>query len=524
MANTVIFTTDPSKFTKLEALYVVEKDPPGFIAGRDISRPLFITKTLRGPLTPQLITSAARAVEVYGPRDLLSGEGPVANELWRALVGKQFGPFYVLRAAAAAAATSSINAETGIDGAGTEVLKIAATSPGIWGRSVKWKIEAATDGDANHFNLRVRFLGDEVAYENLNISSTSDNLAAVVGEDVGNWVVLTKLAAGRPNNSSTVTQVDFVAARDTDGFVFLQDIGAAYTGVDGADGTLAASDYTALLDDASAVQGASIVLAPESLEDTCTAGAQATFNTAIVAQAALTYDRIFLTWSGKTTQSASTEITNLDAQITTKSDRIVWCFNAGKVLDPATALKMYSGPHVFLASILNQNDVDIHPGSSQTAPQLAGIVELQNETITNGDLETLRAAGISTLEKLPDQFQFRSGVVTLKTAGKTEITRRRMADFLQLSASDRLKDFVKDRGTVENRAQIKGELTAFSQELKDLPRIVENYSVDQEGVNTAAMRARGVEKIAWRVNLIDHMLAIVLETEIGTGVVIESQA
>ncbi len=524
MSTDVIFTTDPSKFTKLEALYVVERDPPGFIEGRDLSRVLFFGKTLRGPLSTQLITSKARFLEVYGGRDLLGGSGAIANEVWRALLNKKFGAIYVRRVAAAAAATSSFNAETALDGTGTEVLKIAATSPGLWGTYVKWKISDATDGDVNKFNLTVRYLGEEVIYENLDVSSTNDNLSVVIGDDIANWVVCTKLAAGRPANSLSITQVDFVAARDTSGFVFLKDIGGSYTGVDGADGTLAASDYTGVLSEVTAVQGPSVVVCPESLEDVVTAGAQATLNTAIVAKALTVSDRIFLVWSGKYTQTAAQEITLLDAQITTKTDRIVWCYNAAKTIDPEMAVKVDQGPHVWMASILSQTDVDIHPGSAQASQFLAGISELRFEGIENADLELLRAAGISTLERLPDRFQFRSGVVTLKTSGKTEITRRRMTDFIQLSASDRLRNFVKDKGTTENRAQINAELTTFLQELKDARRIVEDYQIDQDSVNNATMRGRGVEKIFCAVDLIDHMLSIVLETLIGSGVVIESSA
>lgn len=524
MSTDVIFTSDPSKFTKLEALYVVERDPPGFIEGRDLSRVLMFGKCLRGPLSTQLITSKSRFLQVYGGRDLLGGSGSIANEVWRALLNKKFGAIYVRRVCAAAAATSSFNAETGLDGAGTEVLKISATSPGLWGTYVQWKITDATDGDSNRFNLTVRYLGDEIIYENLDISSTNDNTAVVLGDDIANWVVLTKLAAGRPANSASITQVDFVAARDSNNFVYLKDIGAAYTGTDGTDGSLAASDYTGVLSEVTAVQGPSVVLCPDSLEDTVGSSNQATLNTAIVAKALTVSDRIFLVWSGKTDRTAAQEIVLLDAQITTKTDRIVWCYNAAKTIDPEMGVKVFSGPHVWLASILSQTDVDIHPGSSQASQFLSGIAQLAFEGLENSDLELLRAAGISTLERLPDRFQFRSGVVTLKTAGKTEITRRRMADFIQLSASDRLRNFVKDKGIPENRAQIFAELAGFLQELKDAKRIVEDFSIDQDSVNTHAMRARGVEKIFTAVDLIDHMLSIVLETQIGSGVVIESSA
>ena len=210
-----------------------------------------------------------------------------------------------------------------------------------------------------------------------------------------------------------------------------------------------------------------------------------------------------------------------EAQITTPSDRIVWCYNAAKTLDPETGLKVDQGPHVWMASILSQNDVDIHPGARETTQQTAGISELNNEALTRADLILLRDAGISALEKLPDGFLFRSGVTTTLESGLTEITRRRSADFLQLSASDRLKTHVKAKNTIERRALMAGELTAFSDELRDQSRIIEEFAVEQESVNTQAQRGQGIEKLLWRVRLIGHILHLVLETEIGTGVTIE---
>ena len=66
-----------------------------------------------------------------------------------------------------------------------------------------------------------------------------------------------------------------------------------------------------------------------------------------------------------------------------------------------------------------------------------------------------------------------------------------------------------------------GELVAFSADLKDQSRIVEDFEVDSESVNTPNQRAQGEEHLLWRVRLIGHILALVLETEIATGTLIE---
>jgi hypothetical protein len=67
-----------------------------------------------------------------------------------------------------------------------------------------------------------------------------------------------------------------------------------------------------------------------------------------------------------------------------------------------------------------------------------------------------------------------------------------------------------------------GILQAFLGDLQGNERIVEQFSIDLEKLNTPTQRAQGIEKILMRVKLIGHMLELVLETEIGTSVVISS--
>lgn len=520
----VYFTTNPAEFTQLEGLYVSERNPPGFIRGRNLSTVGLFGKTVRGPLTPKTITSAARFLEVYGGRDYADG-GVLQNELWRGLINKAFGTLVVLRVAAADAVKASLNVETGIDGTGTEVATITASSVGLWGNSVEVLVEDATDADANHWNLRVRYRGVETLYENLNTSNgTSDQSAVdeIIGDDDGRLIDITVLAAGRPANFTTITEADWEAKDTADDYMALGTTLTAYTTVAGSDGTVANGDYTAAVTTMANVDGPSVVCCPDLLETVVGAGAAAAVTGQYVTEAANVHDRVFLTWSGDVGVTVATEVASVAADVTTRSDRIIWVFNPPKTLDPETGLKITTSPVEWLASVLSQNDVDIHPGSVAAAAGLAGISELDNESFTRADLISLKDAGICALEKLPGLFTFRSGVTTDLTSGKTQITRRRSADFLQLSASDRLRFYVKAKNTLEARASMVGELTAFSQGLRDRGRIVEEFEILQAEVNTAADRAQGIERLLWRVRLIGHVLFLVLETEIGTGTVIEA--
>jgi len=515
MAQDVYFTSNPAEFTQVEGLYVVEKDPPGFIQGADLGATGIAGICVRGPSTVQWISSTARFLEVYGGRDRGSG-GALVGEVWRSLLNKRFGSLYIRRVIATDADTGHVHVEEGVDGAGTEVLKVAASSPGDWAADVGWKVEDASDGDANHFNLVVRYLGETVTYENLNIKTASDdNLAEVIGDDVANWVTVTKLADGRPANNSTVTETDFVAARDADDFVQIAAIGAAYTTNVGDDGTAVSADYISAITDLAYTPGPYCCFVAGASVD------QNALNGTLVTLAPLVADKAFLTWSGTHGQVVATESANKGTDITTASGRIWWCFNSAYTLDPETGLEIQVPPHEWMAGICSQTDVDVHPGDRANAQYCAGIRRLANETLTRADLVALRAAGISTLEKLPDgAFLFRSAVVTDTTTGKTEIARRRSADYLILSASDRLRYYVKSKNTLENRAQMAGELVAFSNALKDASRIIEDFAIDQS-MNTDASRGQGIEKIRWDVRLIGHMLHLILESTIGTTVTIE---
>lgn len=495
----VHFTSNPADYTQLEELSITERQPAAFIRGADLSVVGIFTKTTRGPLTPQIITSIPQALSYYGPRQAATG-GALYNELYKCLLGKPFGTIVVRRVAAAAATAATLSLSS--------VLQIDASSVGIWGNAVTAAVENASDGTSTKFNLRIKFQTEQVLFENLNINTAGDNnLASVVGDDYGRLVTLTKLANGRPVNVGDTSLAT------------------------GSDGTLAATDYTAALADLAAFNGISVVICPESLEDTVTAGAQATLNAAIVTAAANAFDREFFTWDGIPGNSASQTMTALNTQITTRSDRIEWCYNAAKVIDSATGLKVECGAHTFLASIRSQNDVDVHCGSQAAKKQLAGIVELRNTTLTRADLVLLRAKGVSTLVTdtsfgglgtTSEGFSFQSVVTTDLTPGKTEYTRRVMADFVLQSLADRLRFFVKEKNTAEKRGQMLGEIIAFLSDLKSKGRVVEDFAVIP--ASTPADRGQGIEQIELQVDLIDHVLHLVLVADIGTATVIEKAA
>lgn len=485
------FTSNPAEFTQLEGVYINERPPPGFVQAADISLVGFAGQCVRGPTEPLLITSTARFEEVYGARDYGAG-GPLVGRVWEALINKPFGAIVVRRVVAADAAAGTADLS---DAVPTAIVNVEASSVGAWSLASNGgptvSVEEASDGDADHWNLRVSYQGQEWLFENLDTFGTNDNLADVISDDAAVPVRVTKAAPGRP--------------------VDVADVALA----GGADGALAATDYDAALDDLAYFAGVGIVLVPEATPD------QSATNGKLVSLAAQVHDRMFLAWSGVFDNNPAAEIAAITADITTRSDRIVWAYNAPKNRDPDTGQKITTAPHVWLASILQSFDVDVHPGSYETRTALAGITELTRSSFTREDLKALRAAGISTLERIDGGFLFRSVVTTSLEPAKREAVVRRMRDYLQLSAGRRLQGYVKAKSTRVRRAAMAAEIIAFSDEHKADERVVEDYEVRQD-LNTPSSRARGIEKILWRVRLIGHMLFIVLETDIGTGVTIST--
>jgi hypothetical protein len=318
----------------------------------------------------------------------------------------------------------------------------------------------------------------------------------VIGDDLANVVVVTKLADGRPVNAAAAAMAS------------------------GTDGTIAATDFNTPLSDMTAEPETGVVLVPQAYVTA------ATVNGYIVTQSANVSDRLFLTWSSDHTNTANDEVTDIAAQITTRSDRIVWCYNSPWTNDPELGIKIQTPPHVWMASILSQTDVDVNPGSAQCGPLLTGIARLYNPNLSRGDLKSLKNAGVS------DAGEAAGRVPVPHRASPPSLTRGQDPDHpppcpatsCSCRRPSRLRFYVKAINTPANRGAMIGELVAFSSELRSKGRIVQDFAIDSESVNTEAQRAEDIEQILWRVKLIGHMNSIVLQTEIGTDVTITEAA
>lgn len=484
-----MFTNNDSEIGRLEQLYIRERRSPGLVRGVFLGVVCVVAECLRGPVeTPIEITSRERLIDVFGGRDLTGG-GPILSRLWTFFLNKRFGKIVVVRVKATGAAASTLNLS---DANPTVIARVDAASVGAWGNLVTVAVQNATDGVNNHWNLVVKYLGKTVVIRNLDTTANHDNTLARIPFDESNWITLTKVADGRPANSGDTALAN------------------------GADGTPVDADYTGTgkaLEIAAAAQGAGIVTVAERFSNA--------IKTKMYSLSATTFDRLWIMGAADETVNKSTAITDV---ANFRSDRVIYAFNHAQTLDGDSAQNVYTHPAGWMASILANTDVDIHPGDSDNTVLTQAITALAFKGLQREDYISLREAGIAALER-DDGYSFVSGVTTSLDDGLTQITRRRMADYILLSLTTSLKKSVKKKNTQTRRATNGGIVKSFLEPLKKAERVVEDYEVpDPDSVNTQQSRAAGNERLVIRVSLIKHILSLILDAEIGTDTVIIRQA
>jgi hypothetical protein len=178
-----------------------------------------------------------------------------------------------------------------------------------------------------------------------------------------------------------------------------------------------------------------------------------------------------------------------------------------------------------LASINCQIPPEDNPGQQTNLIDLFFEVEQTPTPLNETSYVALRAAGICAprVDRVSGTI-FQSGITTsLEAALKTQ-ARRKMADFIQDSLSDRLISFGKKPSTQENRDAIRAIVDQFLSELRSasnpaLQRI-EDYSVDETSGNTPDTLARGIFVIILKVRTLASLDFMVLQTEIGEAVTV----
>ena len=186
----------------------------------------------------------------------------------------------------------------------------------------------------------------------------------------------------------------------------------------------------------------------------------------------------------------------------------------------------------WVASVLSLLPPERNPaqGLPPATTALAGIRGISSglaDTLTQSSYKTMRAQGIIGLRLDRNVGPvLQSGITTSLTSGQKNIARRRMADFLQDSISQRLNGFAKLPLTQQLKDGMVSEVTAFLSGLlsenNPAAQRIAAFSVDDQSGNTPELEALGVFVLVVRVRTLASADFIVLQTEVGEGVTVSA--
>jgi hypothetical protein len=483
----------------------------------------FVGECVRGPANKLVYCPTIdRFLDVFGGRDYGINGGTLRGKVWWALQGKRFGKFYVVRTIASDATTSSYNAETAAGGGGTEVLHIAARSPGLHGQDIKVKVVNASNGVTTSFNLSVKLYDRTWLFENISINGTDDNTAVVVGSDDATPIVLTKLAGGRPINNAANTD-----GADANGYIPLGATIASYTTVAGSDGTIADADFTGTGKTMETLHAA------RGIDSKLVAGrSNSAIKTKIFALAPTANLSLWLICPDSETVTDTTWVTELAGY---RHRAIVPVFNHPYYIDGVTTIETVNEPHAHLAGVLSQIEYDIHPGVADTAELNTEITRLAFE-LQDGQRDNLDLGGSTYMNRDVDPsnndvFLFGNGRTADLTLNNSQVDGERSKMYLIMGLATRMRGDEKKPNTPTARAKRKGAFEGWLTELADAERFVDKDDqgnpqftvVNNDSVNTATDRKNGIQRDLVRVALIPKNLYLQLQIEAGTSVVITDQ-
>jgi hypothetical protein len=230
-----------------------------------------------------------------------------------------------------------------------------------------------------------------------------------------------------------------------------------------------------------------------------------------------------------------------------RDQRVAYAFPGGSVYVPAIAKVGLAGGAGFtadgivdvgsdtwLAAVMSQLPPEENPGQlTNYAANLLGIErgnpDVQSMTIE--DYKAFRAAGIAALRIDNGVAIFQSGVTSVDPTmfpALKNIARRRMSDFIQDSLAAALRSYTKKLAGQTRRGLVIGTIDGFLYGLQSLKNTsaqrIDSWSTDYKSGNTGDTIAAGLFRAIIKVRTLSSMDVIVLDTEIGEGVLTIKQA
>lgn len=474
-------TNDPTQFDDIDGIIIDEQAPPPSITGVSANTVILVGDFDRGPTGLSLpIGSIGEVREVYGNERLKSGNKQLAN--------KRFGRLRLIRAIAAAA----VKATDTLSAGATPTLKFDAKYFGAYGNSITVAVEVGSGAIGKKYT----------------IADTSAN--AVLPVEIYDQVLIANVDTLKTfANSSLISATVLSVAAEPDDQ-------AATALTLGADGTLADTDYETAIALAEEERAGNLIFLDVY---------NATRNGYLKTHVSATQDKMCVV-CGDQGDSRATAITNA-ASYRDADGRVIYAWPyvqttivGGQELTP---------PASWVASVFSQTSPHIALSFTGNTGFLAGITDLEFKESRNGYI-ALNEAGVLSLERdLDIGFLIKNAVTTnIINSEKREVLRRRMADFLTDSIALFLKNYQNQVNSSAKRDEVKAAILDFdtrlvrdgilpgSQDVKGGDPVL----VDTESLNTDSIIALGQFRILYKRRIFSSMRFIVLQAEIGTGVVV----
>lgn len=477
----IFSSTNPVDWTALDGVYIDDVAPPPNVVGVAVNVAILVGQFERGAPGIQSVGSVQQLFQLYGNNLNYSGLKELQN--------KRFGSLKVVRVIAAsggAAATLACASST--------VTRITFTAlwKGAYGNNIKVTIAAgSTQGSKYtiHDNNANAVWPDEV-YDNVLISAVGSTFAQ------SNLITATV--------SSTALEPATQAATSL---------------ATGADGTIADTDYLASITNQCQSAGVGNILWCDK--------ADATINGYLKGSMAATTDKMAIV-AGAANDSVATAVTDV-ANYRDTEGRLIYAYPY--VFTTINGVSSAVQPQSFYASLLSQIAPNIDPAFAGNAQYLSGIDSLDLGTqLARADYISLMNAGISAFEVDSNVgIKIKSGVVTqIADSSKIMIFRRRMADYIIQSLAIFLNNYQNAVNSLINRNNVATAFQTFNRKLEKtalVPTDAEVLSgkaslIDTNSLNDDDSIANGEFFVIYKRRIYSSMRFIVLQTQIGTSVVV----
>jgi len=472
-------STNPTDFNQIDGIVIAETAPPSAVRGVGTGKVLLIGQFERGPAATLVpVGSAGEIFQNFGAS--LSYSGMVA------LQNKKFSSLVLCRAVASDAALAVL----AFSSSATVRCTFSALYKGLYGNLITIAIASGTTTGKKY-------------------TITDTNPGAVFPQEIYDNVAITGLAAAINGVSKLVSVViDSSAAEPTDASVAPM--------ASGVDGTIADTDYQACIT-AAEIDGACDI--------ECLDTSNATRNGYLKTTAANMQDRIVI--MAGAVGDAYTDAVTAVATLRDSDGRCIYAFN--HVQTVISGVATYTDPASWLAALISQIGPNVDPAFAANTQYLAGVTGLKLP-LTRAAYIALKNAGICAFEYDADiGFKVKTGCTTqIADSSKTQILRRRMADYLTKSVGAFLKSYQNAINSLENRNAVKSAILSFVQANENvglLPKDKEVKSgkaklVDTDSLNTDTTIGQGFFYVLYQQRIYSSMRFIVLQAQIGETVVV----